>query len=176
MADYKTNPVEFNAWKHAIHRCYNERDGSYYNYGNRGVTVSTEWLADFNNFLNDMGPRPDNTSLDRIDVNGNYEASNCRWADSLTQAQNKRKQQRRATKVYRTYTKDGVTQSAKQWSIQLGIPTSTINDRKKRGWSDERCLTPGKQAFGKSNKKTNVFFLKNIQAAAKAELAKQEKN
>lgn len=70
-------------------RCLNPKNDRYYSYGGRGVGVCSRWM-DFNNFLADMGVRPDGHTLDRIDVEGDYEPSNCRWADAITQANNKR--------------------------------------------------------------------------------------
>lgn len=75
-------------------RCYNSNDPGYNNYGGRGITVCKEWLDDFFTFATAMGPRPfPEASIDRINCNGNYEPSNCRWADAKTQAQNTRKQE-----------------------------------------------------------------------------------
>jgi hypothetical protein len=73
-------------------RCLNEKNICYENYGKRGITVCERWLGEngFVNFLSDMGPRPADTSLDRINVMGNYEPGNCRWADSATQHANRR--------------------------------------------------------------------------------------
>ena len=78
-----------------LRRCYDTTSKGYLNYGGRGITVSEEWNPDlggsFVKFLEDMGPRLPGYSLDRIDVNGNYSKSNCRWATVLEQARNKRK-------------------------------------------------------------------------------------
>lgn len=82
--------VLFNTWSGAIDRCHNPSNPSFPDYGGRGIVVCDRWLNSFDAFVADMGPRPDGASLDRIDVNGNYEPSNCRWADRFTQARNKR--------------------------------------------------------------------------------------
>ena len=80
---------EYRSWTKMRARCCNPKTDCYHNYGGRGIAVCTRW-SQFKNFLTDMGPRPPHTTLDRIDVNGNYEPSNCRWADWQTQARNQR--------------------------------------------------------------------------------------
>ena len=76
-------------WANMRQRCSNPNNIGYSNYGGRGITVCERWQT-FENFLADMGHPPRGKSLDRIDVNGNYEPSNCRWATSFEQARNKR--------------------------------------------------------------------------------------
>ena len=71
-------------------RCYNVNHKNYKYYGQRGVSVCEEWLNDFKKFTEDMGERPFGMSLDRINVNGNYNASNCRWETHSTQCRNTR--------------------------------------------------------------------------------------
>lgn len=89
--------VEKYTWYNMLRRCYNSNDPSYERYGGRGITVCGEWLMSFDNFYRDMGPRPTNQhSLDRIDNNGNYEPTNCRWATVTQQQQNKRKRECKA--------------------------------------------------------------------------------
>lgn len=76
-------------WAAMMQRCTNPRSRDYRLYGARGITVCERWMV-FDNFLADMGEKPPSLSIDRIDVNGNYEPGNCRWATAEQQAQNKR--------------------------------------------------------------------------------------
>jgi len=89
-----TKSPEWNSWTAMHKRCRNPRHVSYAGYGGRGITVCARW-QEFANFLADMGPRPHGRTLDRIDVNGNYEPGNCRWA-TLSEQQRNRRDSRRA--------------------------------------------------------------------------------
>lgn len=84
-------PREYKTYDSMLQRCYNTNSPDYKNYGARGITVCSKWKKDFYYFLADMGKRPDNTSLDRVDNSGNYCKENCRWADAVTQGSNRRK-------------------------------------------------------------------------------------
>lgn len=84
---------EYRSWKSMKDRCNLPKAPNYHLYGGRGITVCSQWigLEGFVNFIHDMGPRPIGHTLDRIDADGNYEPSNCRWATLKKQAQNRRK-------------------------------------------------------------------------------------
>ncbi|HET8689370.1 MAG TPA: AP2 domain-containing protein [Methanosarcina sp.] len=89
------------AWRSMMFRCYNNKSKSYDLYGGRGIKVCSKW-HDFSNFNNDMGSNfVDGLSLDRIDNDGNYEPSNCRWATKEVQARNTRVLKKTNTSGYR---------------------------------------------------------------------------
>lgn len=99
FSDGKIRP-EFNAWIGIKTRCYNKNRPEYERYGGRGIIVCDRWLDSFDNFFEDMGARPSpKHSIDRIDVNGDYEPSNCRWTTDTIQARNQRISKRNTTGV-----------------------------------------------------------------------------
>jgi len=77
-------------WSSMIQRCSNPRDSHWQYYGGRGITVCDRWRTSFADFLADMGPKPAGYSIERADVDGNYEPSNCTWIPMADQSKNRR--------------------------------------------------------------------------------------
>lgn len=116
---------EYEIWAGMLSRVSNPKHKNYKNYGGRGITVCERWKS-FENFILDMGQRPHgNLSLDRIDVNGNYEPQNCRWATCAQQANN--------TRCNRRIIIDGKSHTLAEWSKLSGVSIGTIHSRLARG-------------------------------------------
>ena len=128
----KTASRAYNSWAHMLQRCNNPAAHRWPLYGGRGITVCEKWKS-FEGFFEDMGDPPEGMSLDRIDVNGNYEPSNCRWATQKEQTRNMRR-----TRYVQI---GGETKPLAEWCERLGVPYSMARDRLNRGWLPERALT-----------------------------------
>jgi hypothetical protein len=126
----------YKCWANMIQRCENPKNKSYCDYGIKGICVCAEWRSSFELFRDwAMSNGWDSQlEIDRIDPNGNYNPSNCRWVTETTQARN------RLGKVV-PMTLNGRTQLMVEWAEELGIEASTIQRRRALGWSDARALT-----------------------------------
>jgi hypothetical protein len=120
-----------------IARCYNDKTSHFKDYGGRGITICDEWLGESgfvnfydwsmkNGYSNDL-------SIDRIEVNGNYEPNNCRWATNEEQANNKRKT------IYIEI--NGETKTLKQWCEFYNLNYNSVRYRIKSGWNKTLALT-----------------------------------
>lgn len=123
-----TGTPEYKSWSSAKNRCENVNNDRYNSYGGRGIKMSKEWLSSFETFLTDMGNRPANTTLDRIDVNGDYCKENCRWATPKEQSNNTRTSAERGGSI-------------KELAEASGLPYSMVQTRLYRGWDLQTALT-----------------------------------
>ena len=129
------NNREYRIWQNIKRRCYYQKHNRFKYYGARGITMCEEWKNNFKSFLNwslANGYRDDLT-IDRIDNNGNYEPSNCRWVTYKEQCNN--------TSRNKYITFNGKTMTMAQWSRELGLKPSTIPTRLSRGWTIEKTLS-----------------------------------
>ena len=136
----------YNSWQLMKTRCFCKKDEHYKNYGGRGITVCERWLGEngFKNFYEDMGDRPVNRTLDRIDNNRGYYKGNCRWATKKEQGNNKR------TNVLLSF--GGTVLNITQWAEKLKMSRGVIYSRLNLGWSVEKTLSVPVISIKKGNK------------------------
>lgn len=140
----RINPTGRRSWKHGMSRtdtykvwadmrsrCTLPSVKQYADYGGRGIRVCDAWLT-FVGFFADMGERPDGCTLERIDNNGNYEKSNCRWATRKEQGRNRRDNH--------LLNYMGQTRTITEWCEHLGLIRGRVQNRLDHGWSVERAL------------------------------------
>lgn len=132
------------SWMSMRQRCLNPNNPAFKSYGGRGISICERWEL-FENFYSDMGQRPPGLEIDRIEVNGNYEPGNCRWATVLEQGRNQRKT--------RFVTINGVTKCMSEWISEFGINRTTLESRLRLGWPVEKALTHPKVGHGGRPKK-----------------------
>lgn len=125
--------AEYNAWTSMKWRCGNPHAQQYPNYGGRGITVCSEWLDSFERFLADMGLRPTpGHSLERVDNNAGYSATNCKWATKKEQSVNRR--------TTHFVVVDGRRMPLSQAFDLAEVSRATVNRRLSRGWPIEKAM------------------------------------
>ena len=124
----------YRSWQGMIQRCINPKHKNYGTYGGRDIKVCERWRNSFSNFLTDMGERPKNRTLDRINNELGYYKNNCQWSTTEEQGRNKRNNH--------LITFNGKTQCISAWAEEVGIVYGMLIDRiNKLGWSPEKALT-----------------------------------
>lgn len=128
----KRHPL-YVTWIQMLNRCYCPKNTSYKNYGKRGIKVCDRWHS-FENFIADMSNRPSGTMIERINNDGDYEPSNCKWGTPVEQVRNRRNT---VSVEFR-----GELRPLGEWCEILQIPYKVVHARIHRyGWSLERALT-----------------------------------
>lgn len=131
----KPEAKAFGAWANAKSRCTSQNNRAYPKYGGRGIKMCDAWLHDFKQFYADLGPPPPSDTrkneyqLDRIDNDGDYEPTNCRWATRAQQMANR--------SVTVRITVDGVTKTLHQWAEDVGLSHHTLLWRRKKNMSPQ---------------------------------------
>ena len=137
----------YKIWNSMKCRCYTISSGAYFKYGAKGIKMCDEWKNDFMTFYNwaIANGYSDGLTIDRIDYRGNYEPSNCRWADMRTQANNKSN--------VRKYEYNGKLHTMTEWSEIMNINYGALWERLNvLGWSIEKALTTPVRDDGKHKK------------------------
>lgn len=127
----KSKSRTYKIWCGIMTRCTNQNASDFKHYGGRGISICARWFT-FENFLADMGECPSGLSIDRIDVNGNYDPSNCRWVDMKIQARNTRKN--------RLLTHNNQTRCVAEWAEIYSVDRCIIKDRLRLGWDTQDAL------------------------------------
>ena len=161
---HATNGISntYKTWAGMMSRCSDANNDRFFDYGGRGISVHARWHK-FEGFLADMGEKPKGSSIDRINVNGNYEPGNCRWATHTQQARNKRNN--------RLVTALGQTMCVADWAERTGLRSNTIIDRLKAGWSDHDAVTKPVDIIG--NRKHRHLITLNGNTKPVSEWAKE---
>lgn len=133
----KSKVLAYSSWKAMKTRCYNKKVKSYLDYGGRGITICDRWLNSFENFLADMGERPDrNHSIERLERDGNYTPDNCKWATKKEQNRNTRQNHLLDTQWGRI--------TLAEASEKSGIKLGTLKRRLRKGTPESELLKPVK--------------------------------
>jgi hypothetical protein len=124
----------YRIWLHMRGRCFSKDKSDYKHYGGRGITVCKEW-DDYKSFYMwaYANGYKDDLTIERVNNDGNYEPSNCKWAT--------RKEQSRNTRASHFITFNGIAKTLAEWSEDLGFSGNLLLMRLRRGWSVEKALT-----------------------------------
>lgn len=126
-----TKTLTYKTWTGIKTRCLNKKSPAYKTYGAVGITMCKRWLK-FENFYKDMGEKPTNMTIDRIDNSKGYCKKNCRWATMQTQQNNRTNN--------KNYTINGVTKTMAEWVREYGRNKNTVKARLRNGWTIEKAL------------------------------------
>jgi DNA-binding transcriptional regulator YhcF (GntR family) len=149
-----SNSAEYAVWVNMRQRCFNVNSTGYAHYGGRGIQVCERW-SDYRNFIADMGRRPSpEHTIERLDVNGNYEPSNCTWATRKEQANNR-------TNNVRFKVGDQEFTTA-QLASQLNVVRSTIENRFKRGLNLDEVIEAGEHQSEKFSYKGDLLTIREL--------------
>lgn len=127
-----TKSPEWASWKSMKARCCNKNSKAFKNYGGRGIKICDEWINSFENFYKDMGPRPKNHSLDRINNDGDYCKQNCKWSTYNEQQNNKRQNH--------NIEYNGLVKNISMWAKYYNVPRGLISGRIVRKWPVEKIF------------------------------------
>lgn len=139
----------YKSWVSMKRRVTSKKHPMYKRYGGRGISICSRWY-DFKNFFNDMGNRPPNLTLERIDNEKDYTPLNCKWATRKEQNNNKISN--------RKIEFNGYKRNVTQWAKSLGVDPQLIYNRLRRGWTIERILTTPAYDRGQYEKKVSQAF------------------
>ena len=130
----KRNTRLYRIWMSMRNRCNNKNSDAYEDYGGRGISVFPEWENDFMSFYgwSIKNGYSKELTIDRVDVNGNYEPNNCRWVDMRTQCNNRRNNH--------VITYKGKTKTVSEWERELGFKKDILQTRISNGWSIEKAI------------------------------------
>lgn len=129
----------YQTWQSMKARCLNPNNPSYADYGGRGIKICDQWMHNFNQFVDDMGVKPQGYSIDRIDNNGNYSPQNCKWSS--------KKEQQRNRRVTKHITIEGVTYLVCELSEKYGFKYDTIVNRAKTAKTFDEIVDKAKKVY-----------------------------